>query len=105
MSVNNRCFKIKNNEKLYGKYLGNTPYQAANKALSEIIRSKEKNNDKNDLNKIIFTLIETTKGSKHKEHNYIGNRTLLKEPIVYKTNNEKIITKKYKNNLKKIKNN
>ena len=42
-----RSFKVKLdvNGELYGRYNGDSPYQAANKALSEIIRSKVKNND------------------------------------------------------------
>ena len=43
---NNRSFKVKLEEEgpQYGRYNGESPYQAANKALSEIIRTKVKNN-------------------------------------------------------------
>ena len=37
-----RSFKIKiGEEKAYGRYTGDSPYQAANKALSELIRKKK----------------------------------------------------------------
>ena len=38
-----RSFKVKLNteEKAHGRYTGDSPYQAANKALSEIIRQRK----------------------------------------------------------------
>lgn len=95
-----RSFKIKEVDGTFrGRYLGDSPYQAANKALSEIIR-KDKNINTDDIN---FTLIESTKGSKNKEHNYQGKRIKLNEPISYQTKNGVNVEKKYKNELKKIK--
>jgi hypothetical protein len=66
----NRSFKVKlsEDEKSYGRYNGDSPYQAANKALSEIIRKKTKeNNNIKDIN-VHFYLVESTKGSKKKEY-------------------------------------
>lgn len=95
-----RSFKIKETDGTFrGRYLGESPYQAANKALSEIIR-KDKNVNANNIN---FTLIESTKGSKNKEHNYQGKRIKLDKPITYQTKNGVSVEKKYKNELKKIK--
>ena len=95
-----RSFKIKEADGTFrGRYLGESPYQAANKALSEIIR-KDKDVNTNDIN---FTLIESTKGSKNKEHKYQGKRIKLNEPITYQTKNGINVEKKYKNELKKIK--
>jgi hypothetical protein len=39
-----RSFKVKedSDSKSYGRYTGDSPYQAANKALSELIRKKKK---------------------------------------------------------------
>ena len=48
-----------------------SPYQAANKALSELIRKRKK---METVEKINFTLIESTKGSKHKQHEYVEKR-------------------------------
>ena len=51
-----RSFKIKiGEEKAYGRYTGDSPYQAANKALSELIR-KKKNDGSSVSGKINFTL-------------------------------------------------
>ena len=50
-----RSFKVSlNNCKPYGRYTGLAPYQAANKALSEIIRKKEKNNQKDSYRLFLF---------------------------------------------------
>ena len=60
----NRSFKVKLSEdgQSYGRYNGDSPYQAANKALSEIIRTKVKDGEASDT-KLTFWLIESTKGS------------------------------------------
>jgi hypothetical protein len=98
-----RSFKVKLGEdKAYGRYTGDSPYQAANKALSELIRKKKKDGD-TTAGKINFTLIESTKGSKNKEHEYIGKRISLKKPITYQTKDGLDVTKKFKNELKKVK--
>jgi len=99
-----RSFKVRENneEKAYGRYTGDSPYQAANKALSEIIRKRVKDG-KSAATKIQFTLVESTKGSKHREHQYTGKREKLKSPIEYKTKDGVTVTKKYKNQLKKVK--
>ena len=66
-------------------------------------RSKDKKDKNVNTNNINFTLIESTKGSKNKEHNYLGKRIKLNEPITYQTKNGINVEKKYKNELKKIK--
>jgi len=99
----NRSFKVKLSEdsELYGRYNGDSPYQAANKALSEIIRNKVKANDKVDAD-ISFFLVESTKGSAKKMHQYVGKRVQLDNPVKYKVGNQEII-KNFKNILKKVK--
>ena len=97
----NRYFKILiGNDKPHGRYTGDSPYQAANKAFSEYSKKNKLNNKD-----VKFSLIESTKGSNGKEHQYIGNRQLLDEPIKYKINDGKEIVKFYKNSIKKIKKN
>lgn len=99
-----RSFKVKEDgeDKAYGRYTGESPYQAANKALSELIRKRNKDG-KTTQSKIEFTLIESTKGSKHREHQYIGKRLKLKTPIEYQTKDGVTVTKKFKNELRKVK--
>lgn len=99
-----RSFKVKEDgeEKAYGRYTGESPYQAANKALSELIRKRNKDG-KITQNKIEFTLVESTKGSKHREHQYVGKRLKLKTPIEYQTKDGVTVTKKFKNELRKVK--
>lgn len=99
----NRSFKVKLSAEaeLYGRYNGDSPYQAANKALSEIIRNKVKNNE--SVNEDIdFYLVESTKNSKKKCHQYTGKRIQLESPVIYKVGDQQIV-KNYKNILKKVK--
>lgn len=98
-----RSFKVKltDDGELYGRYNGDSPYQAANKALSEIIRTRVKNNESVD-NEITFFLVESTKGSSKKTHQYIGKRVHLETAVKYKVGDQEII-KNFKNILKKVK--
>jgi hypothetical protein len=99
----NRSFKVKLSAEaeLYGRYNGDSPYQAANKALSEIIRNKVKNSE-SVYEEIIFYLVESTKGSLKKSHQYVGKRIQLETPVIYKVGEQEIV-KNYKNILKKVK--
>ena len=99
----NRSFKVKLSEEgqSYGRYNGDSPYQAANKALSEIIRNKVKAEEAVE-GKLTFWLIESTKGSSKRVHQYEGERIKLAEPVKYKVGENEIV-KEYKNILKKIK--
>lgn len=99
----NRSFKVKLSEdgQSYGRYNGDSPYQAANKALSEIIRNRVKDGETVE-GKLTFWLIESTKGSTKRAHQYEGERIKLAEPVKYKVGENEII-KEYKNILKKIK--
>ena len=105
----NRSFKVKleNEGPQYGRYNGDSPYQAANKALSEIIRNRVKNNQITEED-ITFYLVESTKGSSKKCHKYIGKRIKLNTPVSYVVKNgerEQTITKEFKNILRKVKRN
>jgi len=99
-----RSFKVKleQNGPQYGRYNGDSPYQAANKALSEIIRNRVKNNQATDQD-ISFFLVESTKGSHKKVHQYVGKRMKLAEPVTYTVDNGQVITKEFKNILRKVK--
>ena len=99
----NRSFKVKLSaeSELYGRYNGDSPYQAANKALSEIIRNKVKNSE-SVFDEINFYLVESTKGSLKKVHQYLGKRIQLESPVVYKVGEQEIV-KNFKNILKKVK--
>jgi hypothetical protein len=99
-----RSFKVKleQNGPQYGRYNGESPYQAANKALSEIIRNRVKNNLSTDQD-ITFYLVESTKNSGKKIHKYVGKRMKLTNPVTYTVDNGQVITKEYKNILRKVK--
>ena len=99
-----RSFKVKleQNGPQYGRYNGDSPYQAANKALSEIIRNRVKNNQATDED-ITFFLVESTKGSGKKIHQYVGKRMKLEEAVEYTVDNGQVIKKEFKNILRKVK--
>lgn len=106
-----RSFKVKlpNTEDYTGRFTGLTPYQAANKALSKYFRNSENANLNADH--VIFSIKESTRGSDRNVYTYRGNRIKLEVPITYtiKSKNaegveqERVITKQYKNQLIKIK--
>jgi len=102
-----RSFKIKlpNDEDFSGRFTGLTPYQAANKALSKYFRTSENNNITDD--QVIFSIKESTRGSKRQEYTYKGSRIKLEQPITYTIKSidgvDRVITKQYKNQLIKVK--
>ena len=100
-----RTFKIKlEDEKFCSRITGNTPKQAASKALTLLVNQK-KQQGKSIKGKIVFTIKETTRGSKGKEYSYQGEKIKLKQPTTYKiksSNGEvKEIVNKYKNVIEK----
>lgn len=99
-----RSFKVKleMNGLQYGRYNGDSPYQAANKALSEIIRNRVKTSQPTSED-ITFFLVESTKGCVKKTHQYLGKRIKLESPVTYTVNNGQVITKEFKNILRKVK--
>jgi len=92
--------KLTKEEKFYGRYMGGSPFQAASKALTEILR---RSNTKPG-NKIVFCLKEITQKSANKRHFYLGERVKLKEPVVYSVDGNEI-RKEYKNQIRKLRNN
>ena len=80
--------------------MGGSPFQAASKALTEILRrSKTKPGTK-----IVFCLKEITQKSANKRHFYLGERVKLNEPVVYSVDGNEI-RKEFKNQIRKLRNN
>merc|ERR1712086_917861 len=100
-----RSFKVKlpESETFEGRFTGLTPYQAANKALSSYYRA----NTKSKVSFIMFTIKESTRGSKRNEYTYNGKREKLSTPVEYTIKctdgTSRTITKAFKNRLTKIK--
>jgi hypothetical protein len=103
----NRYFKLIYNSKTSGRFSGNKPKQAANKALTSIVKSLDEENATFENKKFKFTIVECTRGSRHKEYHYVGERLKLKEPTLIKIKNangdEKLIEYNYMNVVKKAK--
>lgn len=100
-----RSFKVKlpTSDVYEGRFTGLTPYQAANKALSKYYRETKK-----AKGEIIFSIKESTRGSKRLVYHYNGHREKLKVPVEYvikSGNDSRVITKNFKNRLTKIKKN
>jgi hypothetical protein len=102
----NRSFKVRlpNCETFEGRFTGLTPYQAANKALSKYFRDSE---TKDQEEEITFAICESTRKSKKTVYSYVGRRQKLATPVTYTIQGAdgkaKVITKNFKNTLKKVK--
>lgn len=97
-----RYFKvIVNGEEPRGRFSGSKPKQAANKALTSILREREGNNDSTN-GQIKFSIVECTRGSRCKEYSYVGERVELEEPMEVKIGN-KLISYRYNNKVSKDK--
>jgi hypothetical protein len=98
-----RSFKVllPEKEEYEGRFTGLTPYQAANKALSKYFR--ENKNVENIANTITFQICESTRKSNKHEYKYTGSRVKLEVPVSYTLTDGKVISKHFKNILKKVK--
>ena len=98
-----RFFKLITNEGVArGRFSGNKPKHAANKALTAIIKSMGKDAAVNNV--IPFTIKECTRGSKTKLYSYTGQRLQLDKPIevnIGKGADQKTILYKFTNQVKK----
>ena len=98
-----RSFKVllPDKEEYEGRFTGLTPYQAANKALSKYFR--ENKEVENIANTITFQICESTRKSNKHEYKYTGSRVKLEVPVSYTLTDGKVISKHFKNILKKVK--
>ena len=98
-----RSFKVllPDKEEYEGRFTGLTPYQAANKALSKYFR--ENKDVENIANTITFQICESTRKSNKHEYKYTGSRVKLEVPVSYTLTDGKVISKYFKNILKKVK--
>jgi hypothetical protein len=100
-----RFFKLVVNDDSQGRYSGSKPKQAAAKALTSILKTKEGGGD-SVSGKIKFSIVECTRGSRHKRYNYVGERIELSEPMqvtIGSGDNAKTISYKYNNKVMKDK--
>ena len=109
-----RYFKcVYNGEEATGRYCGKKPKQAANKALTYIIRTNG-GADKCVGKQFKFEMVECTRGCNKKRTLYEGERVKLPKPLVVKIKGgvdkktgkkleDKEISYKYQNKLHKVK--
>ena len=72
-----------------GRFCGQTPKQAANKAFSQIIR-KYNCDDVDQCDDVTFAVSECTRGSTKKTYHYNGKRVKLEQPVTYMVGDKKI---------------
>lgn len=97
-----RTFKIKlNDNEFCSRITGHTPKQAASKALTLIVNQKKKAGGA-VKGKVIFTIKETTRGSKGKEYVYQGEKVKLKTPTTYKIRSPSGETKEIVNRFRNV---
>ena len=70
-----------------GRFSGKKPKQAANKALTSILKQKKSMKGGGKLN---FSICECTRGSKCKVYNYTGERRKLEKPMDVTIGDKKI---------------
>lgn len=102
-----RFFKVlvDNEESAHGRFSGNKPKQAANKALTSIFKAREQSGG-SLTGKVKFSIVECTRGSKHKRYYYVGERVKLDTPMevtIGKGDNKKTIKYKFNNKVMKDK--
>lgn len=99
-----RYFKCVYDGNTQGRYSGDKPKQAANKAFTNIVRNYD--GDCIGL-PITFEMVECTRGSPRKCSKYLGKRTKLDKPLEIKitknTDKPKIITYRFYNKISKVK--
>merc|ERR1712166_729557 len=91
--------KLTKEDKFHGRYMGGSPFQAASKALTEIIRRA----DVKAGNEIVFCLKEITQKSANKTHFYLGERIKLSEHVIYSVDGNEI-RKEFTNQIRKLRN-
>jgi hypothetical protein len=103
--MSDRTFEVVKSDSGFkgGRYVATGPYAAALHAIAEMCRERKQRLGCKDLK---FTIRETTRGSKHKQYSYIGNRVKVDNLIELKTSGSK--TKKvnfaYRYTVKSVKN-
>jgi len=102
-STRRRTFKamLPGETEYSGRFTGSTPYQAASKAVTKYHRTH-----KNNKKEIKFSIKESTQGSNKSVGHYFGQRVKQQNPVSYEVSdngNTRVISKDFKNVVKKIK--
>jgi hypothetical protein len=100
-----RYFKYVYEGEVSGRFSGNKPKQAANKALTSIAKGMGVNAEGAEIN---FSIVECTRGSKRKVYKYKGRRVKLDKPMEVlikgkEGNAGKTIVYNYNNKVQKLK--
>ena len=99
-----RFFKYSYNGTVSGRFSGSKPKQAANKALTSIVKSRSESGEDLTNKLLTFSIIECTRGSKKKEYQYQGVRRALDKPIEVRIKDKNIpIVYRFQNKTSKLK--
>jgi hypothetical protein len=107
----NRYFKCLFEGKTYGRICGKKPKQAANKCFTSLLKHLKKSGKQYAGEKLNFSIVECTRGSKHSEYLYSGERTQLADPVAVTIavknqtggTDNKVVTYRHKNYVRKVK--
>ncbi len=101
-----RYFRCMFSDDTFGRFSGFKPKQAAGKALTSILRHREKEG-KDLFEEVSFSMVECTRGGNHKVSQYSGKRVKLEKPVTVtiKTSDgkKKEINYNFTNKITKIK--
>ena len=101
-----RYFRCIYSDDTFGRFSGYKPKQAAGKALTSILRHREKEG-KDLFEEVSFSMIECTRGGNHKVSQYNGKRVKLDKPVTVtiKTSDgkKKEINYNFTNKITKVK--
>ena len=101
-----RYFRCIFSDDTFGRFSGYKPKQAAGKALTSILRHREKEG-KDLFEEVSFSMIECTRGGNHKVSQYNGKRVKLDKPVTVtiKTSDgkKKEINYNFTNKITKVK--
>jgi hypothetical protein len=98
-TTTSRFFKVVVDGEVFGRFSGSKPKQAANKALTSILR-KRTTEKKSTAGNINFSIVECTRGSRKKTYNYVGERQQLTKPVEVNIKG-KTVTYRYNNVVRK----
>lgn len=99
-----RYFHLMHNDIQVGRFQGKNPKQAASKSFTALYRNNRwRQNIYKENEPINFTIVESTRGSKHKQFKYVGIRKKLNVPVNIKIGHgvdSQTITHNYRNYIK-----
>ena len=100
-----RFFRCMYDDNTFGRFCGYKPKQAANKALTTILKQRKQDGE-SIFDEVGFSMVECTRGRPHRVSQYTGKRIQLDEPVVVEINTNGVSKKieyNFTNKVTKVK--